>query len=136
MKRCPSQFWHIFTVLDQKCLSLRNPRQRHDNLGRQKTRAWQIYAKLKKRKFKINLKSQKIYSSRIARFNNNCSDVFRNIRKLDFCCEQKENLSCKTGDKLRIINPRPKSAGLCKEEPVGVGWFSLELPQTPTNILQ
>ena len=34
-----------------------------------------------------------------------------------------------------MINPGPKSARLCKEKPVGVGWFSLELPQTPTNIL-
>ena len=35
-----------------------------------------------------------------------------------------------------MINPRSKLAGLRKKMFAGVGWFSRELPRTPTNFLQ
>ena len=35
-----------------------------------------------------------------------------------------------------MINPGSKLAGLCKKVLAGVRWFSRELPQTPTDLLQ
>ena len=61
--------------------------------------------------------------------------IFQRNRNLNFAVSRKKISHVKQEIKLLMINPGPKSAGLCKEKPVGVGWFSLELPQTPTNIL-